>query len=709
MQRGTQTDGSTPAGSEPQVPSSALVKVLDFGVARTIDSDVQTITLQTDIGQLIGTVPYMSPEQVTGDPAAVDTRSDVYSLGVLCYELLAGRLPYDLAGKSIPEAVRIIRDDEPTPLSAVNRVFRGDLETVVLTALDKDPDRRYASVAALRDDIHHYLHDEPVAARRDSRLYVLRKTLRRYRTAVALAAVIILTLTGALGVAIGARDRAERERDRALAAETRKQLVTTFLNEMLRSANPFATQHATGAEAPEQARILYAGKSGEVATVVDVLGAAARRLDAEDLDPLVEAELRHALGSTLADLGQFREAVVELRKAVDLRTVNTGAESNDTIQSLERLTYATFLAGDMAATLALARPVYQSLRDRRGAVDASTRAFGMHVGRSLEVLKRSDEAIQLLRDLSADAAARVGPDDDRVVALRLELARLLSNHDQADEALKINRQSMSILVDRPDARHLYASAAAGVADALHDAGRYREAARAGHTAVSAYEAVYGQDHPLTAYQRVYLSRALGQADKLDEARTIGEQALESHRRFSGVEHEWTYRAERALARILARQGQDLERAEAMARHALAGYQRICGSDHIQTLFARDVLGVVLHHSGRLDDAEQVLRKNVSMGARWLQGWEYARHIRSLGRCLATRGKHDEAQQHLLTAWDRTKCAVGADSDAAKQVAGDLVDLYEAWHSAEPGRGYDALAAEWRRRIEPGKALGTGDD
>jgi serine/threonine protein kinase len=102
-------------------------KILDFGVARATDADIQVTTLRTDIGQLIGTVPYMSPEQVTGDPRELDTRSDVYSLGVVLYELMCGRLPHDLREKSIPEAARVIREDDPTPLSSVNRVFRGDM------------------------------------------------------------------------------------------------------------------------------------------------------------------------------------------------------------------------------------------------------------------------------------------------------------------------------------------------------------------------------------------------------------------------------------------------------------------------------------------------------------------------------------------------------------------------------------------------------
>ena len=145
------------------VDESGQPKILDFGVARVTDSDIQMTTLHTDIGQLIGTLPYMSPEQVAGDSSELDTRSDVYALGVLCYNMLTGQLPYDLARKTIPEAARAITEQEPRPLSSINRVFRGDLETIVTKALEKDKNRRYQTAADLAADLRRYLSDQPIA------------------------------------------------------------------------------------------------------------------------------------------------------------------------------------------------------------------------------------------------------------------------------------------------------------------------------------------------------------------------------------------------------------------------------------------------------------------------------------------------------------------------------------------------------------------
>lgn len=166
-------------------------KVLDFGVARASDADLRVTTMQTSVGQLIGTLPYMSPEQVLADPSEVDLRSDVYALGVILFQLLAGKLPHDLGSRSIPEAARIIREEAPSKLSSVSRVFRGDLDTIVSKALEKDKARRYQSAADLADDLRRYVGGMPIAAKQDSALYVFAKQVRRHRlAAVGIAAML---------------------------------------------------------------------------------------------------------------------------------------------------------------------------------------------------------------------------------------------------------------------------------------------------------------------------------------------------------------------------------------------------------------------------------------------------------------------------------------------------------------------------------------
>ena len=194
-------------------------KILDFGVARLTNSDVQTVTMQTAVGQIVGTVPYMSPEQVAGVSSDVDTRSDVYSLGVVCFRLLSGKLPHDVQNRPIPDAVRIIREEEPMRLSSIDTLFRGDLDTILIKALEKDKERRYQSASEFAADIRNYLADRPIAARPPTTLYQLRMFTRRNKALVGgVLATFMALLIGIIGIAVQAQ-RVARERDLARQAE----------------------------------------------------------------------------------------------------------------------------------------------------------------------------------------------------------------------------------------------------------------------------------------------------------------------------------------------------------------------------------------------------------------------------------------------------------------------------------------------------------
>ncbi len=208
------------------VDDSGQPKVLDFGVARTTDSDLYGVTLQTNAGDIVGTLPYMSPEQAGGDPTQLDNRSDVYSLGVIAYELLAGHRPYELP-RSLPEALRIIREADPPTLSTATaadgrplRHLRGDVETIVEQALIKDRGKRYATAADFAGDIRRWLRHEPIMARRPTVWYQLGKFARRNRALVGGVAATMLALTAGLAGMIALYVRAENQRIRAVEAET---------------------------------------------------------------------------------------------------------------------------------------------------------------------------------------------------------------------------------------------------------------------------------------------------------------------------------------------------------------------------------------------------------------------------------------------------------------------------------------------------------
>ena len=199
------------------IDSNGEPKIIDFGVARATDADLAVTTMQTTMGQLVGTLQYMSPEQCDADPDRIDTRSDVYALGVILFQLLSGKLPYDLRRQAIHEAVRIIKEQRPDSLGTVSGILKGDIDTIALKALEKDRERRYQSAAELANDIQHYLHNEPIIARPLSISYQLRLFTKKYkRTCVAVCLLAVSIILGLIGTTYG---MTEANRQKIIAQE----------------------------------------------------------------------------------------------------------------------------------------------------------------------------------------------------------------------------------------------------------------------------------------------------------------------------------------------------------------------------------------------------------------------------------------------------------------------------------------------------------
>ena len=207
----------TAVGGAAEFAELGQPKVLDFGVALATDSDLQMTTLRTDVGQLVGTLTYMSPEQVAGDSRQLDIRSDIYALGVMLYELLAGKPPFDLRHKSIPEAARMIREGEPMRLGAVRSVFRGDIDAIACKALENDRRRRFQSAAEMATDIRHYLAHEPITAHPPSTFYQLSKFARRNKGLVAGVVLSFVTLVAGTVLSLAFAVSAMHSRDLARA------------------------------------------------------------------------------------------------------------------------------------------------------------------------------------------------------------------------------------------------------------------------------------------------------------------------------------------------------------------------------------------------------------------------------------------------------------------------------------------------------------
>jgi serine/threonine protein kinase len=318
----------------------AVPKVIDFGVAKATAQKLTERTMFTEFGQVIGTVEYMSPEQAKLNQLDIDTRSDIYSLGVLLYELLTGSTPIELQrlrSAAFDEMLRIIREEEPPkpslrlstsdtlPSIAANRHsepanlsrdLQGELDWIAMMCLEKDRNRRYESASGLGRDIERYLHDEPVHACPPSTAYRVKKIIRRNKLPVAAAAALTLTLM--LGIIGTTWQSIRATHASALARQEadKEQAINQFLREMLQSANPWARSPADAFK-------------GRDATVVQVCDAAVARLDAVALKdrPEVEAALRATIGETYGSLGRGEEGEVQLREAVRLARIAYGPDN----------------------------------------------------------------------------------------------------------------------------------------------------------------------------------------------------------------------------------------------------------------------------------------------------------------------------------------------------------------------------------------------
>ena len=570
------------------VDGAGRPRILDFGIARVIDSDVQMTTQQTDMGQLIGTVAYMSPEQAAGDPSAIDHRSDVYALGVIMYELLAGEPPMNLHRRSLSDAVRAIRDDDPAPLSAISRQFRGDLETIVGRAMEKDRQRRYQGAGQLAADIRRFINEEPIAARAPSRIYQLHKFSRRHKGLVAGLAATMITLIAGLVVSTSFAMRAER-RSRQLALETQRLLaVNEFFAAMFDAANSDINQ--LDLERPSDVR------------VVEVLDFAATQLaDAYAAQPDVEISLRKRLSETYAQIDEGEKALAQIERALEL------AERTMDPADPERIRIAIASAGLINSlgrhgeAEALLRPLLRQCERVNGGCHPETIACMNGLFAALYYQHRHTESLELGESTLQRANEAVPADHSERKAALNNLAYVLNDEGQHERAESLFREALDVSLRVHGEVHPATIAAwRNLVMALRPLGRIDEAIGIMRRVVDAQTRLYGEDHPLTLLSMNNFAILLRDHGDEGQSMQILEKTVSLYER-GGRDTSNSLLARHNLANAHFRQNQH-ERAQAMAQDVVEARIRLHGSDAPEVAHSQHLLAQILVAQSKATDA-----------------------------------------------------------------------------------------------------------
>ncbi len=689
-------------------------KIIDFGIAKaTTDQRLTDKTVFTAFEQFIGTPAYMSPEQAKLSGLDIDTRTDIYSLGVLLYELLTGKTPFEsrrLMEAGLDEVRRIIREEEParpsTKLETLEaaeqttvarhrqsdppklaHLIRGDLDWIVMKALEKDRSRRYETANGLAMDIQRHLENEPILARPPGTAYRLQKSFRRHKLAFTTCAIVgaslLLGVIGSTWQAVRATKaeklaehrlgEAAAERDAKEEARKEAEAISTFLTQVFTSPSPF--------------------RDGRTITVAEGLSNATQKLEIDLANqPARRAKLLSAVGATYYGLGLFYDAIPLQEKARDYYLATIGPESRDTLVATRRLANLYAEVGRLDEAIKLLEPVVTLSRKVLGPEDPetinaiSTLAGTYNVaGRWADSLKLREESLTLSRKVN-------GPEDpitiqfmEELAISHLQLGHLRESIPQGEQVLALSTRVLGP-EHRQTLRCMYSLGAS-----YYAAGRRDDALKLWEKALPLDSKVNGPEHPLTLKVMSRLAIAYSETGRYDDAINLSEQALEINRKLNGPAHPDTLEAMQVLAISYDHAGRH-EEAIHLLEAALELSSKKFGDENPITLSKMGTLSFVLFEAGRRDEAIKLGEKALALKSKvlGLDNYETIGAMENMAVFYAAAGRQKESLtlKEQVLAHDRK--ALSSQHPITLQAMNDVAWIQATSDAAEIRNGTNAV-------------------
>ena len=624
-------------------PSNVLVtevdgrphaKLLDFGIAKLLDDSVPVTRPRTRTGRTLLTPSYAAPEQLTGGD--VTTATDVYQFGVLAYELLAGRRPFDLDGKSPTQIETLITEtDVPHPSDRSRspfvspRALRGDLDRILLKALRKEPERRYRSVEAVKADLERYRTGQPIEARPATLGYRATKFVRRNRMEVAAAATLVMLVAAFIGVLLWQQRQTAQQRDRARREAQAAEQVSTYLTSLFEKADPHLTQ-------------------GDTVTARELLRQGINRIDELEDQPLVQAELMYVLGRTRRRIGLYDSTRHLLERALHIRRQEHGRTHPSVAEVLRELA------------------LFERDADGHYAEAESLLTAGISINRQL-----------------------TDPNREHIANGLMNLVYVQRKQGKLEEAERSVRKALSIQRDLHGEEHMsVAESLYNLAAILRDQERYAKAEQIQRKSLRLCRSLTDGPHPGTAANLNNLALVLDNQGEYAAAKNAYQEALAMKRDLYGTPHKEVATTLSNLAQVLLEQ-EKYERAEGYQRRALRMRRSLFGQTHPDIAVSFTILGDILENQNELAAADSAFRaaRDILRTAGQEHGPTAVAVLKQHGRLLHDREQYADAVSAFEKALRLQRKIHGRGDPQVKELRSELALIYEEWGKLEKAGQY----------------------